>query len=247
MSRPRRQALAWLAAAGVVFVADLWLHLPITDFCDMLATRFGFEEYDRVTRNGFLVMGLLAAAAAWAWPSGRRVAVGTSTMILMSLAGASQVLIVVAGIENVHYPQYALLAYLIARGLGNAEGGWLWATGLGVVDEAYQWLVLPRGTVSYLDWNDIALNGIGAAFGVVMIVALSPDAGRRIVPGRVALVLGLACLVGAAILAPPAFSPFFSETPGGRRFHLMAASEGVSVLALLWWGVRRLLSRATLT
>src|SRR5206468_11908105 len=36
----RRISPAWLAAAGVVFAADILLHLPVTDICDDLVKRF---------------------------------------------------------------------------------------------------------------------------------------------------------------------------------------------------------------
>ena len=48
----------WWAAALVAFAFNLFLHLPISDVFDGLARRYGFTEYDTVTRLVFLVAGL---------------------------------------------------------------------------------------------------------------------------------------------------------------------------------------------
>ena len=45
---------AWRVAALAALVAgNLWLHLPISDFFDGIARRYGFVEYDTATRAGF--------------------------------------------------------------------------------------------------------------------------------------------------------------------------------------------------
>src|SRR5207253_11469368 len=59
------------------------------------------------------------------------------------------------------------------------------------------------------------------------------------------LTLAVGAVAAAVVLAPPFVSPFFEVTPGGRRFHKMAASEAIAVVALLWWGVRYLVGRAS--
>ena len=237
MKEPGGYSIAWLIAAAVAFVADLFLHLPVTDGFDFIAKRFGFFTYDRITKYVFLAIALLCLAAAWRWAH-RRIAVAVT--MLMALAGIAQALLLVAGIENIHYPQYALLAYLLARGLPNTEAAWLGATGLGLLDEAYQFLVLPRGTPEYLDWNDILLNAIGAAFGLVIVAALHRGRGE-VLKRNIAVALAVVALVLALLLGAPQ-APFFRETPGGRSFHLLSAFEAIVVLSLLWWGVRALLS-----
>lgn len=80
-----RWSWPWLAATLAVFVADLVLHLPISD-----------------------ALALLVAAGA-----------------LLGGALLAQRFLLVASVENIHYPQYALLALLLARGGVTAEASWL--------------------------------------------------------------------------------------------------------------------------
>lgn len=241
LTRPR---WLWLSAAAAVFVADIVLHLPVTDFCDALVKHFGFFKFDGFVRNSFIALGLASAAGAWASPVRQRPAVGSAVIALAATVIVAQMLIVVNAIEDVHYPQYALLMILLGRGLVTIEGGWLGATALGAVDEWHQFVALPRGTPTYFDWNDVVLNAIGAAFGVIALIILwRGDADRPCVSSRLAVAATLLAVVLAFILGPPRMSPFFDVTPGGRRFHKMPASEAVAVVCLLWWGVRYLANR----
>ena len=48
MKEGRRLSPGWLAAAFGLFALDIALHLPVTDFFDSLAKRFGFFEYVNV-------------------------------------------------------------------------------------------------------------------------------------------------------------------------------------------------------
>ncbi|MGH9386943.1 MAG: VanZ family protein [Vicinamibacterales bacterium] len=237
-----------LAGAAVLFAAYLFLHLPVEDFFDMLARRFGFETYDRFALIGFMAGGVAVLVAAWTWPSGRRVLVGIAMTALVALTAVAQRLIVVASIENIHYPQYALLLWALARGLPSVESAWLVATGLGALDEAYQYVALPRGTPDYFDWNDVLLNAIGATFGVVIMLMLGRVRGERSpFYARAVLVTAVAVVVVAFIVDPPVLSPFYTHTPGGRPFHKLSAAEAAIVSAALWAAVRSFERRAVVT
>ena len=69
MSEGRRLSPAWLAAAFGLFALDIALHLPITDFFDSLAKRFGFFEYDAATAWVFLALGVGHAGRALVVPA----------------------------------------------------------------------------------------------------------------------------------------------------------------------------------
>ena len=245
MIAARRYSWAWLSAAAAIFVADIFLHLPITDFCDMLVKRYGFFPFDGFVRRGFEMLGVACLCGAWVWPRRQRAVVGIAAIALMTVIGAAQMLIVLNAVEDVHYPQYALLTYLLARGLPTVEGAWLGGTLLGAVDEGYQFVALPRGTPTYFDWNDVVLNAIGSAFGVMIAVMFARHgADETTVSRRRMIVVAVVGVVVALVLAPPALSPFFEVTAGGRRFHKMAAWESMAVISALWWGVRYLVDRA---
>jgi hypothetical protein len=239
-----RVSRTWLGLAVGLFLADLALHLPITDFCDWLAKRYGFFEYDAATKLAFVAAGALAFLVLWFWPSPGRARTRVAIAAIAILMVAAQKLLLVAAVENIHYPQYALLAGTLVRsGLG-FESSWLLAGGFGVLDELYQNAVLPRGVPGYLDANDIVLNAIGAAAGVVIADwKIMRRAGRTLLSSRAAAAVGFTLLTTAATLGPLVASPFYRFTPGGRRFHLLSPFEASVMLCALWSGVRLLASR----
>lgn len=237
---PAWRAGRWWIAALVAF--NFFLHLPISDVFDGLARRYGFTEYDTVTRVVFLAGGL--ASAAWAWlPSAHGVGVRSALVYLGAIIAISQALIVVNGIEAIHYPQYALLAWLVARSGIELERSWLTATALGAIDEIWQWQTLSRAVPGYLDWNDIVLNAVGAALGVLVVVRMrrAPVAEPVLSAPRVAGALAVAGLVALAS-APLVQRPFYRLTPGGRWFHLLSPFEAVLCLAAIWFVARDLAS-----
>src|SRR4030095_2188612 len=236
-----------LIGATALFAAFVFLHLPIEDVFDWLAARCGFYTYDRVTFGVFASAAVVLLATAWLWPSRRRVLIGGSVTALLALMALVQWLLIVVSIENIHYPQYALLLCVLAYVLPRAESAWLATVGLCVVDEAYQYLMLPRGTPQYFDWNDVVLNTIGASLGIVVMLALSNN--RRMttrLPLRTATAISVALIAVALWVYPPIFSPFFSLTPGGRAFHKVSATEAAVVAVALWAGVRASLSAPNL-
>jgi hypothetical protein len=237
-------ARAWLAAAAALFIADLFLHLPITDVCDALVKKYGFYPFDGFVRSGFEMAGALCLCGAWMRPRHERTIVGIALLTLMGVVAAAQMLIVLNGVEDVHYPQYALLTYALARGLPTLEGAWLSGTILGAVDEGYQFVALPRGTPGYFDWNDVVLNAIGSEFGIVIAVIFVRRGREELLSNRRALLIACVAIAAAVILAPPILRPFFDVTPGGRRFHRMAGWEALAVVAALWSAVRYLVARA---
>jgi VanZ family protein len=111
--------------------------------------------------------------------------------------------------EYAHYPQYGLLAWLLARALDPGRQHWpvarvlFWATLLGMVDELLQYLWITRSYSDYLDFNDFLVNLLAAAAGVMVYYGFSP----RPAPPRkprwwcfeTALSLGVAAAIGLGI------------------------------------------------
>lgn len=246
MSEGRRLSPSWLAAAFGLFALDIALHLPITDFFDSLAKRFGFFEYDAATAWVFLAAGVAMLAALWWCPRHRRPVVRSGLIGVAAAMLLAKAFLLLNAIENIHYPQYALLMLAFARAGLPLEAAWLVSVALGIIDEGYQHVVLPRGTPQYLDANDIIFNGIGALIGVVMILAWSARPPEQpIVSWRAASRLTLMMLVLAALVAPPVRADFYEWTPGGRRFHLLTPFEAAMIGGALWAGVRRLAARGS--
>ena len=76
--------------------------------------------------------------------------------------------------EYAHYPQYALLAYLLARAVDPLRTQWavgrilFWTTLLGMLDEVLQYLWITRSYSNYLDFNDFLVNLLAAAAGTML-------------------------------------------------------------------------------
>jgi hypothetical protein len=239
--RPR----LWLIAAGITFLSWVFLHLPASDAFERLLPYLGLAAYDRLWLAAAAVSGLgMIGYVCWreGWTP-----VSQAALLLLVLVGTSQALLLVAPIEYVHYPQYALLAYLLGRGGIAPEVAWAAATALGAIDEAHQLLVLRRGRPEYFDWNDIVLNAVGAAYGIVLLFC-----GRRVtsrvtwssvqVAGTLAATVAL-----ALVLAPPTLTPYLTETPRRTYFRILSIPEGLVFVGLAWGVVRRMLRRRTAT
>ncbi len=76
--------------------------------------------------------------------------------------------------EYAHFPQYGLLAWMLARVMDPRRDRWLvgrvlfWAALMGAVDESLQYLWITRSYSDYLDFNDILVNLLAGAAGVMV-------------------------------------------------------------------------------
>jgi hypothetical protein len=251
-NRRRRQTTAWMLALGLC-AANLALHLQISALCDTLYRWIGRVAYEWITLVGIGGLTLLAAAPLL---RRRRRDRGEpralfALLILGALGVAAQESLLVSNVELIHFPQFALLtALLLATGLG-AEAAWLLGTLAGIADEAFQYLVLYAGLPNiYLDFNDMVLNALGAAYAVCLFAAARGRSARMggIAPTwRRRIMLALAvCLAAAAWLDPPQLDSFWKRAATGRPYHVLSAPEALLITLLLWllvawfcWGGRR--------
>lgn len=76
--------------------------------------------------------------------------------------------------EYAHYPQYAILAWLVARALDPDKTRWMvgrvlfWTTLMGMGDELLQYLWITISYSDYLDFNDFLTNLVAAAAGMLL-------------------------------------------------------------------------------
>jgi len=80
----------------------------------------------------------------------------------------------VVNIEFVHFVQYAVFAILCFPLTLNYTHTLIWATLAGAFDEAYQYFYLSPHRTDYYDFNDVIINLIGAAFGLIVIKIITP-------------------------------------------------------------------------
>ena len=264
---------AWIIAAALTLANPL-LHKTVSDVCDWARGRWGFTLYDRTALIAIPVFSVLAVAPLLA--RHRRLLVRPLPIgilvVLTALTIAAQRWLLVANIELIHFPQFALLAVVLLAAGWSGPAAYLASTAAGVLDETYQHLVVYAGVQdTYFDVNDIVLNAIGAAWGVVLFADVfhrtsasldsSPLAGDSPSPApategpsrwlswpRVAALMLIALLV-ALWLDPPHFTPLLRTIPSGRlMYRVMSTAEGLVVCTCIWglvaFRVRRMPTRA---
>jgi hypothetical protein len=154
---------------------------------------------------------------------------------LALLTAASQRWLLVTNIELIHFPQFALIAVLfLAAGLG-ARAAWLCGSIAGLLDEAYQHLVLYAGVAgTYFDINDIFLNTVGAAWGVVLFGAARLAAAGPLFDRSRSYLVGLgliAVAVAVATAADPPNTTLLQRAATGRPYRVLSTGEGLVGIA----------------
>lgn len=91
--------------------------------------------------------------------------------VTLSLIIISLHTILVVNVEIIHFVQYALLALLLFPFFLNYQETLFWATVLGAIDEAYQYLVLAPQRTDYYDFNDVLIDMVGATLGLILLSA----------------------------------------------------------------------------
>lgn len=93
----------------------------------------------------------------------------TTTFLFIFIA--IKVLMVV-NIEMVHLVQYGLLTLLLFPLFSDFSTTLFLAILLGALDEAYQYWVLTPFSTDYYDFNDVIINLLGAALGLILLYAV---------------------------------------------------------------------------
>ncbi len=145
--------------------------------------------------------------------------------------------------EAFHYPQYALLAILIARALDSEQRRLVagrvlfWTTLAGGLDELLQYLWITASYSHYFDFNDVLVNLVAAAAGVLLWVGSAPAAVRvragppkaeLAVAAALALIVLIALAAGRMQLSPPRDLPpgGLHRDAGGRLVLFLQRSRG---------------------
>ena len=121
-----------------------------------------------------LVGGLLLYLALMAWRGADR----SRTLLFWGLWLGCVLLadrwILFSGTERIHYPQYAVLAWLVAWVMDPRRERWpfgailLLCTLIGIADEIYQYTHETLTYSDYLDFNDFLLNLLGSMAGLLL-------------------------------------------------------------------------------
>jgi len=165
--------------------------------------------------------------------------------------------IVVINIELIHVLQYAIMAILVFPILHNYRETLFWCSLLGALDELYQYMVLAPDKNDYFDFNDVIINLLGVALGLILIRAkgyistkhfrsyFTSPASIAILSISLILVVGMIIGCFDVISDPEESNVLFSfikedkpgfwrELPPNVKFHVIRPLEGLIILSLLF-------------
>lgn len=220
----RHKAWAWLGLL-VYACAVSFPHQLVQDVVGAWAAEHSLKRLYQISVTLALIEAAVVtilfalAARGQAGRIERRWLIGFWFLTLALMAGAWK-LFMANNTELVHYPQYfpegvALLALTLspAESLG-------WVTLLGGLDEAFQYTFLVKGRPMPFDFNDIFMDLIGGAAGVIFAMAVLGCHRRVSSPGWVKRILkrpGIAvnlALVPAGIVLWASGKMLLYEAPG---------------------------------
>ena len=176
--------IAWLSErklftvilACTYLTAVILFHRDVSGIFDWLSEKLSFKVYnDLIFLISLMVMVPCGVFVLMRIVKGERRCLKITYWIFTAfLVVISYKTLVVFNVENIHFPQYAVLTLPVFALFKHFGATVFWVTLLGVFDEAYQYVVLCRNNNAvYLDFNDIVLNLIGAGIGVAFIYTLS--------------------------------------------------------------------------
>jgi len=162
----------------------------------------------------------------------------------------------VVNIEVVHFFQYAMFALLCYPLTLNYNQTMLLSTLAGALDEAYQYFYLAPQRTDYFDFNDVVINLIGVAFGLIIIKIYKPlsnaisfkqffSSPAFILLLLTSVVICIAIITNVLgvyhtnieaqfILVKKAFSSFWITVHPNITYHVMLPFEGLFVTIGLW-------------
>lgn len=257
----RQHRVLTVAAAGLYFAAVVLPHEEVSKVSIWLQNRLSLRLYDALISafGGGVAIALSPLVVASIRRGARRGLQVFYWCFTAFLVGASYNTLLVANLESIHYPQYALLAvpvFALTTSFGQTV---LAITLLGAIDEAYQFFVLENW--KYFDFNDIILNLVGGGIGVLLVFTFStrrPAARTRrlwrlvrsplflatflvVAAGFLLYLLGLLKLypgpdaAGAWIVLSKVASSdaFWITLPWGRKYHVLTPIEGLVLAGVL--------------
>lgn len=243
-ARPR-----WACAALVLYAAAVsFPHTQVQWAVNELAIRIGFPNLYRL----FAGLALLPAVVLTVLRT--RSSRDDLRLWILTLALSAGVWAGLTGnnVELVHYPQYFPEGVVLLALTLSPVDAISWVVLFGGLDEAWQYWFLPRSRVSLFDFNDIYMDLLGGAAGVVFAMAFlrTPRTQGRMRPG-VVIILSLA-LIGMVLWAsgavvfvadkahphywfaladfrPPSFWAHVIEN-GPKHYHTLTPLEGMVLI-----------------
>jgi len=210
--------LLWLVFIAYYLASSL-LHLYISNllFVNPITTPFGsFKISDYMGTFGKTTLFFLAIYLAFRCFKGtfRLVTISYWFIWLVTVLWTSRFLLFHPN-EYIHYPQYAILAVLLALCVDpdRSKVPWarilFWTTLMGVLDEMNQYFYLCRTHGDYLDFNDMLMNIQGAQAGLLLFYGFRQSSQKSSGPTSLFIIIkafipsfeGITVLLSAAIIS----------------------------------------------
>ena len=203
----RARLLGGLLASALFAIVTSVYHLEFSLWL-VKSRPFGLKPVEYLPYVwGVLGVAVIAFVAWSAWRSANRLPTLAYWGAWLALAVIADRWLLFSAAEYIHYPQYAVLAWLLAWTLDPKRDGHAFGTVLllavviGIADEVHQYFLETISYSDYLDFNDFLLNLLGAAAGLLLYYGfrpLSAAGGRAVSLGFV--FLGLAMLAALGVL-----------------------------------------------
>jgi hypothetical protein len=183
---------AWWAIFAVVYVAGCLMHLRFSIWLvsprETSLGRFAFADFVPAVAAAAAI--LLVAAIVVQLRRARRPWLLAGCWVLWAGAVAlNDRFLTFSANEWAHYPQYGLVAWLLARAMDPARerrcaGRILfWVALLGAADELLQYRWITASYSDYFDFNDCVANVLGGAGGLLLHYGSAQGAVREVRPG----------------------------------------------------------------
>jgi hypothetical protein len=168
-SQPRRTWIALIAyAAAVTFP-----HQKVQDIVGALANAISHRRLYQLSAAIILILGAALSAIVWKRLAGQpaRRMLAAFWIVTIALIWCTWRFGTANNVELVHYPQYVPEGMLLlALTLSPAES-MAWIALFGGLDECFQYSVLAAGKRVPFDFNDVYMDLLGGAAGVVLAMA----------------------------------------------------------------------------
>jgi VanZ family protein len=154
------------------FAAAVLLHEEISKVSVWLQKKLSLQLYNNIISSLSLLLIIILSIFLFIKIKGgdRKTSKIFYWCFTVLMATISYNTLMTTNIESIHFPQYAVLALpVFAITMSFLDSIFLIVL-LGAIDEAYQYFVFHNW--KYLDFNDIVLNLVGAAIGLLIIFTL---------------------------------------------------------------------------
>ena len=249
----------WILLAACSVIA-IFPHQSVQDLFAGFAARIGlahlYAVMAAVTLAGGAYLSIIVVRNVRSQSQRRLLAL--RWVATLALIAATWNLLTVNNVELVHYPQYLLPGMLLFALTASPAESLAWVTVIGGLDECFQYWHLHGGWGVPYDFNDIYMDLLGGALGVMVAISFldigasrRPHAGTLLKRPGILLIAGIV-LAGIALwaggwmllyedkqntrywfalsrLRPKSFW-FFDKTWGPRTIHTLSPVEGPALI-----------------